>query len=102
MPILKNRALAVSCPQGIRSIRKPIFSSYDKLDSLTFTVVDDLGLIGGAIGSESADPLSLGHLPDTVPDKGKVSGSRSDSTLSGFISYHETVFREMADDRHIA
>jgi hypothetical protein len=76
-------------------------SSDGKLNAMPFTVVDDLYLIGGAIGSESADLLSSGHLPDAVFDKGTVSCSRGFIALSEFISYYEAVFREMAYDRHI-
>jgi len=61
-------------------------SSDGKPDSLLFTIVDNISLIGSAVGSQSGDLLSFGHLPDTVLDKGKVSASRSDIAIPKLIS----------------
>ena len=59
-------------------------SSDGKLNSMPFTVVDDLGLIGGAIGSEGGDSFSLGPLPDTVRENARflVAGATSPSLNS--------------------
>ncbi len=59
-----------------------------ELNAVSFTVVDDLCLIGGAVGSESGDLVSPGHLPDTMLDKGEISAGRGNIALSEFISYH--------------
>lgn len=75
---------------------------YGKMDSMVFTVVDDLGLIGRTVRSQGSDPFSLGNLSYPIPYKGKVSSCRSDVALSKFISQHETVFCNMSYYWHIA
>lgn len=49
---------------------------YGEPDAMVFSVVDDLGLRGGAVGSQCCDLLALRHLPDTVFDKGEISAGR--------------------------
>jgi hypothetical protein len=72
-----------------------------KLDSLLLTIVDDISLIGSAIGSQCGDALSRGELPDVVLDKGEVSGCRGNIARSEFISQNQAVFRDMAHHWHI-
>jgi hypothetical protein len=77
-------------------------SSDGKLDSSLFPVVEDLGLMGDAVGSERGDLLPLGQMPDTVLDKGSVSSGRGNIALSELISGYQTVLCGVTYHGHIA
>ena len=44
-----------------------------KANTLGFTVVNDIGLIGGTVGSQGGDAFSFGQLADAVFDKMEIS-----------------------------
>ena len=100
----KNTALAANCPQGIRSMPKPIFNSLIRFSLHPAALVVPLDHLLNALGAVGGDHrVFLGYRRPIkqIPLHGPANHHQT-KRLPKLITHNQPVIRQMPHYRHVA